>query len=279
MTVPRFQNAVLLAVLVAVPLASARAAAGSPHGDPAGCAACHTTDPQGGRGPARSSAETCVACHPTADMHPVGIAPSTVSVAAGFPLENGLLSCITCHVEPAHGGAAAVPAPYHRGGPYARTRDLCFKCHEEEGYQRANPHQPADRACAACHVAPPGPGVLPEQARLRADPKAVCAGCHEGPVHTGLSAHLQAAAPPGAGLALPVDGSIQCWTCHDVHNHAARSDPPESPFVSGLHAAARGGSWARLPPAKAREAAAAPPLLAQPESGAALCAACHGEGP
>lgn len=263
-------------------LSGAAPEAVNPHGDPAGCGSCHEL--AGGQvGAARPVDATCRSCHPTADMHPVAVAPAEVRVEQGWPLVDGLLSCWTCHVEPAHGGEEGVVAPYHREGPYEPTTTLCYRCHERESFIRQNPHHPAqprspeDESCVACHRVNPDAGAPPEDSGLRGPAGAVCETCHEGEPHAGAVTHVGKAVPAGQALspALPLDEGrvIACWTCHEVHD------------ASPVAAAHRGNR--RLLSAIRKLSGAVPegkkaepdPLLALPVNDASLCRACHGDGP
>lgn len=291
----------------------------NPHGAADGCLACHAPPAEPGEGedkgegkpegydaavevgPALPVVETCRSCHPTADMHPVSIAPDEVPVPEGWPLEDGLVVCSTCHAEPAHGGGAEdLPAPYHRGGPYAEVIDFCYVCHERLDYEREDPHHPAaarsndDPSCAACHTTAPEPGASFAESRLRESPEETCGTCHEGSIHQGAAEHVgetvdeavRAALPPG--IALTADGTIGCWSCHEVHldpaPSAARRYLKGHPLAEDLTARARAEDWAeRIDPEAARWPGASdeahPPMLPLPTEDGALCRACHGAGP
>ncbi len=286
----------ILALLLAGPAA---ATPDNPHGRAEACDACHLPGEEAEgtlRGPV---VETCRSCHPTADMHPVGMPSRDVPVPHDWPLEGGEVTCATCHAEPAHrevpaiGELAAYAARYwHRGGPYERVTTFCFRCHEESGFARTDPHHPVaddprpdrDPSCAACHTGLPEPGASPAEAKLRASPERACATCHQGDVHHGASAHVGQAlvAEVRAGLPedLPLhDGTVACWTCHDVHQGGEAGDLQSRLGVAlqALHrkewAVGEEVTW----PGESR--AGHPPLLALPLEGDALCSACHGAGP
>ncbi len=267
----------------------------SPHGAEDGCVACHA--PAEGDEPAGAHlpvVETCRSCHPTADMHPVNVAPSEVTVPASFPLEGGLMACNTCHVEPAHSAEFDdLLRPWFRGGPYENIGAFCYQCHEVTAYARTNPHRApspyaeGDPSCAACHTVAVPRGVAPEAARLRTALPDVCSTCHPGEPHTGSSAHLYALvsdevrAKLPASMALPADGAIQCWTCHEVHEGGGPGKVGHTRLSNGIIEMGRSHVWKSVPedalwPGTAREH---PTLLALPLEDSALCAACHGEGP
>jgi len=266
-----------------------------PHGDPQACLACHKagTDEDD---PAYTLpiVQTCRSCHPTADMHPVEMRPEEVQVHAGWPLEKGLVTCATCHAEPAHGGVyAQLPPPWHRGGPYKRITEFCYQCHQLHDYTRNDPHHPAsprsptDPTCSACHSTLPKTGAAPTESNLRWDDTDACVVCHVGEVHYGVAMHvgrrvpdeIQATLPPSIALH---DGDVTCWSCHEVHDGVG-SGKVGSKMGEALREAALKTQWKDLPsdvvwpgsPVPAEH----PPLLALPLEGGELCRACHGDGP
>jgi Cytochrome c7 and related cytochrome c len=265
----------------------------NPHGAPDQCTACHAAGPNPATpGPALPVVATCRSCHPTADMHPVGMAPQDVHVPGRWPLEDGKVTCATCHSEPAHGGPAAqLASPWHRDGPYERITDLCYTCHVSTEYTRSDPHHPQvardnnDQTCAACHTAAPAPGAVAEAANLRFPTQHACKTCHEGDVHAGVVEHLGRRVD-AATLTTPLpltDGSrIACWTCHQVHG----GDPPSvrapSEQATAFHQRALSNEWAGLAGGALRWPGSSeeghPPLLAAPAADGTLCRSCHAEG-
>ncbi len=293
----------LLFSLLGPATAADTASPDNPHGDPDACTACHAPAAPGEyAGAVLPIVATCRSCHPTADMHPVGVAPDEVPVPERFPLENGLVTCATCHVEPAHGGDAMIPPPYHRGGPYKDVRQLCYSCHERSTYTRTDPHHPDtprsndDSTCAACHSGVPETGASPADARLRFPTSESCKTCHDGSLHQGVGDHVGKTLPADAlaGLSplVPVDpdGTVQCWSCHDVHGHLEGQAPDiqkrwtgARPLADELRADALAGPWkdqvagdVTWPGLVQPEH---PPLLAMPIVDGTLCQACHGDGP
>jgi hypothetical protein len=274
-----------------------------PHGDPNACSACHAPAPamRSGRRDAPSSRPvgetlpiiaTCLGCHADADMHPVGMAPDEVKVN-DWPLEDGLMTCATCHVEPSHDGLSQAKPPYHRGGPYPRTTDFCYSCHEADAYKRADPHHPTtprgtdDGSCSACHSGKPETGASPEQSHLRTAASGQCRTCHEDEVHTGVATHVDHRLDEAAIARLPVevpvaeDGKVQCWSCHEVHRDRP-TDPAHKggPLRTDLQSAAEAGPWSELGPYTWPNGTVDrrhDPMLAL--GAADLCQSCHGVGP
>lgn len=269
--------------LLALPAGSEEHA--NPHGRDDACGACHQVE-DGEVGAPLPVVQTCRGCHPTADMHPVGMPPEHVRIAEGFPLEvDGTVTCATCHAEPAHGEPVG-GAPWFRGGPHDRIGSFCARCHEPERLTRWNPHHadgadPRQASCSACHTRRPRMGVRPEQANLRLDPAAACATCHPAPPHQGVVEHVGREV---SETILPLaDGRIACFTCHDVHREGQAGSGvalAPSPLADALHQRAVASDWHGASgvtfPGAARERAS---MLRLPLEQGRLCAACHGEGP
>lgn len=290
-----------LLLLVATLLALSALGAGAPgqghnpHGDPGACLSCHAPGSSAEEpGPALPIVETCRGCHPTADMHPVGIAPRHVPVPQGWPLEQGLVTCATCHVEPSHGGASAsLPSPWHRDGPYPSVTRFCYACHEQEAYQRQSPHtsigrDPNASSCAACHAGQPVEGAGLAESRLRSGLDKVCTGsCHSEPAHAGVAEHLGVEIDPALAATLPasvplLEGRIACFTCHEVHTPEAAAHAAGRRDLSvPLREAALAADWSALTasPVQWPGGGEGHPMLAASATTGELCAACHGEGP
>lgn len=277
MTRARLLALLLLVVVALVPsLGGASSRLGvSPHNKPDGCVACHDPSVGASPGAVRPVLATCYSCHPDADMHPVGMVPRDINVAAGWPLENGKVTCATCHAEPSCDPAREKVPPYFRDGNPAQTRDLCYRCHVRVQVERSNPHVggSATGSCSACHMTPPAVGASPAASQLRTQPAAACATCHTGPIHAGVAEHVgkkppaPLAADVAASLPLAPDGTIACFTCHDVHAPGAETGP--TPGIASRIAAAHAGG----------APAGGTSLLALPLRDDRLCKACHGSGP
>lgn len=254
----------------------------SPHQKADGCPACHDVTQGPAPGAVKPIEATCRGCHPDADMHPTLMKPKDVKVPDSFPLENGAVSCATCHAEPSCDASRPTVAPYLRGGNPDRKADFCYRCHEPLSKTRKSPHEPAevaktDGSCAACHNAIPKAGAAPQDAALRLKPELACTTCHPGTIHAGVSEHLGArldhelTGSAAADLPLGRNLTVQCWTCHNVH----KAGEPAPKALTGLAARIQG---TERPPSTATDPKH-DPMLALPVDDGSLCRACHGDGP
>ncbi len=171
---------------------------------------------------------------------------------------------------------------------------------------RSYPHNtqkqrdPADPSCGVCHAEIPEEGAAPEAAKLRMPPAQSCQMCHRGPIHYGIDEHLGKVVPESQRASLPPevalleDGSIACFSCHEVHTLAFDekvqqeiiSWQPHRPLAMALRQRSLQRDWAaslaeagdtlQLPPA---HDPVVPPLLGLTVHDGALCEACHGQGP
>lgn len=286
------RDLLLLALIGCAPAGAVESTVPNPHGQPDQCAACHVAGPTPTQaGPAKPIVATCRSCHPTADMHPVGMAPKVVHVHDGWPLEDGKVVCSTCHAEPAHGGEfAALSPPWHRGGPYPQITGLCYSCHEATDYTRKDPHHPQaardpnDSTCSACHTAEPAPGATVDEANLRFPTADACRVCHEGEVHAGVVQHVGERVDPAGWeqpLPLAAGNKIACWTCHEVHG-GATEQMTRPAAADAFHQLVLRRDWTHLTgpellwPGSSEEGH--PPMLALTVDDGALCRSCHGEG-
>jgi len=86
------------------------------------CEFCHSDHKGGGVLLKKDINELCSGCHQkriSQGEHKVGVMPS--KSAAGIPLQNGKMTCVSCH-DP-HSKAP--------GMPRMATRKLCGLCHEK----------------------------------------------------------------------------------------------------------------------------------------------------
>jgi predicted CXXCH cytochrome family protein len=216
-----------------------------------GCVACHRlTDPSVDGGtdtlfPSGSDpAEFCLDCHQNAENHhPVGIAPQVLSSngsMSAFPLFDGKITCLTCHV--AHAGPRLEEThKLLRGGPYADRREICFRCHFKESYASINPHRMLEpdgtirqiagsSVCLLCHLKEPRRDSRPEEVAFQADIAFLCWRCHPPMPGDFLQKHFQrkprektrqimqeTERSQEVALPLTVEGKISCSTCHNPH--------------------------------------------------------------
>lgn len=242
------------------------------------------------------TAESCGDCHEEADMHPTHVPVVIATVPDDFPLEDGLITCSTCHAEPACNGNRSRGAPWRRGGPYPHAMSFCWRCHPAEEYGRNDPHHPAERradddpTCAYCHTTLPESGAPIAEARLRTDSVKVCDTCHLGDVHYGTATHAGVAIEEADRASLDPkieldEGSVvRCWSCHEVHGDGERPRPAatddDRPSTTALLPGPDALWVDEAPPARIRPTDPAhPSLLVLPADDGQLCRACHGVGP
>ena len=228
----------------------------NPHQSGVFCFLCHEKEPRPGDKELHlksggSSVQICKGCHNNkrarADNHPVDIAPSKergVKVPDQFPLENGKLSCVSCHQLSCLGKGKTDNSFFLRGGPYQRRIDTCLSCHVREQYEKINPHDQVTDAgeiredrCLFCH------DINKENAtglafKFKAPFKFYCLGCHPisvekhpfGAYHTGRQLHtIWEDIKPSERIKLSqqdrfkmfpisINGEIMCATCHNPHD-------------------------------------------------------------
>jgi len=218
----------------------------NPHGDRMLCFECHPGGVREGR-PVAVAGEgrdaLCTGCHTAPGVrqapHPVGMRASEATWRMeylGFPLEDGKLTCVTCHDEVSHRASDPANPRFLRGGPYPDREKFCARCHLDSTEAQNNPHRQLDgfgrirpASCRFCHAGAgtggvPGPGA----SDLVADETSVCASCHRVVPHPGVD-HLRPLPGPMEArrveyerrhqvrLPLGEGGVIRCSTCHNPH--------------------------------------------------------------
>lgn len=222
-------------------------------------------DPAGTRG------SSCLQCHdglvldsrqlwdPARTHHPVDVEPEK-ELPAFFPLEDGRLTCRTCHSP--HGVVdeagdevdalvrhASVDSPFLRLD--RRADALCTACHGEAAHdpsalggvaagtghpagaelvaalarRPASAAAPATSACLSCHATH---GATSAPLLRSADDAPVCAGCH--PAQRDRATNHPLGRVPGrdwlaaarSGAHLSTDGGVGCLTCHSFTSAAPR---------------------------------------------------------
>jgi hypothetical protein len=211
----------------------------NPHRRRTLCFACHA---DGKSGPLRSADAVvlCQRCHGSGEIpgmsHPMTKVPAGYTIPQGWPLTDGALTCLTCHV-PGHAPGAvagrpdeAAGAPHLlRGGVAGERTAVCFRCHAREQWAGRNPHQEAAQrktGCTFCHAKQPVWGQdHADTVSFVADINILCLACHDRLDHPGNIRHtvsLTAAMPaPPELLPLGAGRRITCATCHNPH-----IDPP-----------------------------------------------------
>jgi predicted CXXCH cytochrome family protein len=175
----------------------------------------------------RNKDSLCTRCHDSpqvvGDIHPIGPPPDGMTVPAGWPLYEGRVSCLTCHV-PGHqedlGRAVLL-----RGGPYENRRSSCAPCHDFSAMENENPHAAIAKlqGCDTCHDRQPVFGKDTSQTvTFKASINLLCLRCHEDTPHPGGLSHtmpLEGERAASAPYYYPLDrySRITCATCHNPH--------------------------------------------------------------
>jgi len=185
----------------------------------------------------RENSSACLDCHQYRENHhPVDMVPANPSNFP-FPLYDGKVKCLTCHVADHMGSARLL-----RGGPYADRREICFKCHYEEDYAHIFPHVMLEKegkytqvngspVCLICHAKTPDPKVdRTKDVLFRADVAFLCWRCHSLMPQPMLNTHVlmkpsenmlkdieQNEREMKVTIPLVPRNRITCSTCHNPH--------------------------------------------------------------
>ena len=198
----------------------------------------------------------CLECHKYGENHhPIAIAPSQPDDYP-FPLYNGKIMCLTCHIEDHLGSVNLL-----RGGPYVDDRELCFKCHAEEKYVKIDPHIMLDNrggilnvneksVCLFCHSVQPNPATdRTGDVVFRADVAFLCWRCHPSMAnslffkeHFLVTPSMEMRRFIGAQeqrlqvtLPLVPRDRITCSTCHNPHQKGVIFSVPSASGADALH--------------------------------------------
>lgn len=202
-----YKIAALVVVLFSVPILAGGEEsvnkgepANNPHGDPALCSSCHTSA-VAGRSTLRfggNVSQLCQSCHDgrlaTREVHPVDLAPSAAilqKIPSDIPLENGILTCLSCHDISSDCKAGQQPAAANhnllRGTRVSHPMEFCFRCHVQENYRTFNAHdqleagKPKTDTCTWCHDRIPDINSRFKEGTsylLRSKSYGVCNNCH-----------------------------------------------------------------------------------------------------
>ena len=211
----------------------------NPHRKRTLCFACHI---DGRSGPLRGTdaVALCQRCHGSGEIpgmsHPLPKVPAGYTIPRRWPLTDGALTCLTCHV-PGHvpgtviGGSDEPAASLHllRGAEAGSRTAVCFQCHTKDQWAGRNPHQEAAQkkaGCTQCHAKQPVWGLdRADTVQFVADINIVCLSCHDVAEHPAGVRHTVTltAAMPAVPELLPLGTGhrITCATCHNPH-----IDPP-----------------------------------------------------
>lgn len=214
------------------------------------CVSCHDGTPVKGRLALKNRdnpSDTCRSCHPYTsdeDHHPSDpeaelIGDKCAIVDPSFPLVSGRMECLTCHKMHAENISYSGTKHFLRGGPYAERRDICFRCHKKELYQKLDPHNEMVleggalnyATCLECHLYPPDPTIDTfKTVKFRASVAFLCWRCHAPMVQDFLDKHYLKKPSKKTmeekqlgemmnGLIMPLDSKerVTCSTCHNPH--------------------------------------------------------------
>ena len=230
----------------------------NPHFDPSRCSVCHDSisDNEQNFRYGENVTQLCLWCHDgqkaISELHPAELTPSMEIVARmprHFPLDNGRLSCLTCHDVSMQCNDG--PQNSQSNGNFLRgdTRfpAFCFQCHTEETEQPFNAHdqiddhgQPKENVCLWCHVEVPEVKSFmkdSENFALRDEDHILCRNCHTVDEHHPAGgkhilvkpsekilrdmAHYIGIPPEQYSdfQVFPLDnnGRITCFSCHNPH--------------------------------------------------------------
>jgi len=188
-------------------------------------------------GPEADGSSSCLSCHEYGENHhPTDFVPADASNFP-FPLYDGRVRCLTCHIEDHMGSTLML-----RGGPYTDRREICFQCHYEEEYRYIYPHMMVDDkdkvielngkpVCLVCHSKTPDPRVdRTKDVSFRADVAFLCLRCHSLMAKAILNRHVLL--KPSSKMLRHIEQNeqtmrvtiplvprerITCSTCHNPH--------------------------------------------------------------
>ena len=197
-------------------------------------------------------------CHvetPDNYIHPVGIVPSQekkIKIPAELPLQEGKITCLTCHDIYWQCQKRRVDKNSLRGSPFPKRSDFCYKCHDDSSYMMLDPHSQLNawgkiivEKCLYCHTEKPDETRAHYQdVQFIGDLEVICQRCHviRGN-HAGNVNHMVKPSPKMLtrmqtmeqefGIILPLDenGRLTCITCHNPHDKGVIQ--AESPAAKG----------------------------------------------
>ena len=221
-----------------------------PHFMKAFCEACHTVRPKLPKGapgaqplaeiPLRSADpnQLCNRCHESglskANAHPLKqVTGDFVNrIPAGWPLHEGVLTCLTCHTGGDSPTFDPVNPNFLRGAPYKTRNEICWKCHQRSEFAALNPHERIQKleGCEFCHQTKPDLEKLKagttQEVKFKGDIVLLCIRCHDTDPHPSNFDHTgkpDAEVMKTKNIKIPKDlpldtfGRVTCATCHNPH--------------------------------------------------------------
>ena len=232
--------------LLVVP-ASAASVPVNPHWTGKHCAECHVGDKAPELQFGGEIVTVCNRCHgevpsACAKLHITNsILPDTMkgTVPADWPQMDSKVTCLTCHAVQLQMyeniSEEKDNSKFLRGSKPLVLYGFCFNCHQEERFQKTNPHQLSINRegrppCFRCHTHNLYSGFETSfQASVKTRNPSLCIGCHwnlgqEHIDHVLLEANklseneavLKGFKQEGIDLPLP-EGRMHCTTCHNPH--------------------------------------------------------------
>jgi len=225
----------------------------NPHRKRTFCFVCHADGKSGPLGGAAAVA-LCQRCHGSGQIlgmsHPMTKVSAGYVIPQGWPLSDGAMTCLTCHVVGHAPGMIPGRADEPTGARYLlRGSDggprtaVCFRCHAKSQWAGRNPHQEIARkktGCSLCHAADPEDG---DTESFVASINILCLACHDDIEHPSGIRHtvtLKAGMDTSGLLPLGAGRRITCATCHDPHldspaDHRLRGAKEQSAFCVRCH--------------------------------------------
>jgi hypothetical protein len=184
-------------------------------------------------------------CHNSAVgnyIHAVGMEPSEekkLRIPREFPLDNGKLSCLTCHDISLQCKEDNEFTDLNRKFLRDERKAICYRCHDKNKFRKLNPHEQLTESgeiipdkCLYCHVEKPDEKSADfEDVKLIGNLKLLCRRCHKTPdKHPSGIDHLRKPSDKtlnkireletrfNTALPLDYDGQITCVTCHNPHD-------------------------------------------------------------
>lgn len=143
---------------------------------------------------APSGSQSCQRCHllDVAFNHPTNVRP-TMAVPAHLPLDQGRVTCTTCHTQTQHTGRGVGPMLR----PMVAVESFCAQCHQSSAAGRSNVHASnTERA----HLRPKSSDSTRSRAPARLDDESLsCMSCHDGATAVDVGSHSGMSGAPAIG--------------------------------------------------------------------------------